>query len=60
MVDTSQLFDSALHGIAIVIGVAVVVLLAIDMLEVEAAVSLLGVGLAAIALATISTETGQP
>ena len=55
MVDTAKLFDIALHVIALVIGIAVVVLLAIEMLDIEAAVSLLAVGLASLALATIET-----
>ena len=59
MVDTSRLFDIALHGIALVIGVAVVVTIAFEALDVESAVSLLGVGLAALALSTIS-ESGTP
>lgn len=59
MVDTSQLFDVALHGIALIVGIAVVVAIALDAIDTEAAVSLLGVGLAALALSTIS-ETGTP
>ena len=57
MVDTGQLFDIALHGIALAIGVAVVVVIALDALDLESAVSLLGVGLAALALSTIETGT---
>lgn len=57
MVDTGQLFDIALHGVALAIGVAVVVAIALDALDIESAVSLLGVGLAALALSTIETGT---
>ena len=57
MVDTSRLADIALHGVALAVGVAVVVAVAFDALDLESAVSLLGVGLAALALSTIS-ESG--
>lgn len=54
MADTSSLVDLALHGVALILGVAVVVLVALDAMDIESAVSLLGAGLAALALSTLS------
>lgn len=49
----------ALRGIALAMGVAIIVMSTLNTLEINAGVSMLGIGLAALALASLQESGGE-